>query len=119
MEVCARSIGPKESGVAFVCLKKPPNKILSGAIGNTLKFITKDLDSDHGDEDEYALEDIDVSERDFMLPMKNINLIQFKREWDALGDSVEAVKKYALASKDLQGMLQFISICWHWNCHSH
>ena len=54
----------------------------------------------------YRLEDVEVAASEFIRGVSTINLLDFRRAWEALGgDSgapAESVKKYSLAMTDLQ-----------------
>ena len=60
-----------EQGTVFVAVARPDDAFTSGSIGNTLKFEYKDVDDGEpiGDAqaDEYQLEELEVSESDFVI----------------------------------------------------
>jgi len=94
-------------GITFVCFTRPSKEFNSGTLACTLKFHTRDVDSNgeassSSSEDEYSLEDVEVVESDFMKPDTLINLVSFRRQWDTLGEGSEVVKKYSLGLDNLQ-----------------
>jgi len=59
--------------------------------------------STSGHNDEYQLEEIEVTECDFMRPhYETIGLVEFKNQWDAMGEQQETVKKYSLGLDSTQ-----------------
>lgn len=104
------SIPFETTGICFVVVARPTDgfrkeNFNSGAIANTLKFNVKDVENGEprgvAVEDEYQLEDLDVVENDFMLPVATVRTLDFKRQWESLG-SAQAVKKFSLGLDDLQ-----------------
>jgi len=98
-----------KSGSAFVAFNRPADSFASGSIPCTLKFDVKDVDSQTGDvsevgiEDQYQLEDIEMTEAEFMSPAGHkIGFLEFKRNWETIGGDLEAVKKYSLGVDSLQ-----------------
>jgi hypothetical protein len=57
-------------------------------------------------DDDYQLEEIEVTESDFMRPESSAasGVIEFRRQWESLGDTLETVKKYQFPVESLQGM---------------
>jgi coatomer protein complex subunit gamma len=54
-----------------------------------------------GTEDEYQLEDIEITIADFM---RKTLVTNFQEKWDEIGDEFEAVETYSLSTmKNLQG----------------
>jgi len=86
-------------GVFYVCVKHKPEEYPTGTFANTLKFSVHDVDPASGKpdessyDDEYQLEDIEVSLSDYM---KRTACTNFKEEWDALGEDAEYVDKFNL-----------------------
>jgi len=108
------SIGYKANGATFICLQKPEGLYSAGTISCVLKFFVKDVDVSSGEidavgvEDEYQLEDIELTEADFMQPGSNLGLVEFRRQWESMGDSAEVVKKYSLGLDSLQGAVNAV-----------
>ena len=96
-------------GTTFVVFKRPTDSYTSAAIACTLHFAVREVDEGEvigsegdGVADEYQLEEIEVVESDFMRAGSNIALVEFKRQWEELGETVELVKKYSLGLDNLQ-----------------
>eukprot|EP00456_Euglypha_rotunda_P050852 TRINITY_DN4098_c0_g1_i4.p1 TRINITY_DN4098_c0_g1~~TRINITY_DN4098_c0_g1_i4.p1 ORF type:complete len:228 (+),score=57.12 TRINITY_DN4098_c0_g1_i4:103-684(+) len=106
--IAEQQIKSGASGVSFVCLARPPKSFSSGALTCTLNFMIKDVDAssgevdDHGTEDQYQLEELEVKEGDFMRKGEDIGLTEFKRQWESLAESGEAIKKYSLGLETVQ-----------------
>ena len=97
------------AGMTFVVWKRSDESYTSGGMTCTLHFKVREVDDgevigEEGDgvADEYQLEEIEVVESDFMRAGSNIALVEFKRQWEELGESVELVKKYSLGLDNLQ-----------------
>ena len=97
------------AGVTVVVWKRADDAYTSGAMTCTLHFKVREVDDgevigEEGDgvADEYQLEEIEVVESDFMRAGPNIALVEFKRQWEELGETVELVKKYSLGLDNLQ-----------------
>jgi len=88
----------------FICLRKQEGSSPAATISNTLKFIVKDCDpetlepDEEGYDDEYALEDFELSMADYMVP---ILVGDFKQSWDGLGDENQVVETFQLSMKSL------------------
>lgn len=109
-------------GACFVCFTRPEGVFTSGNITNTMKFFFKDVDSLTGEisdvaiEDEYQLEDIEVTEADFMKPDGSIGLVEFREQWDGIKANnsddpditYEVVKKYTLGLDNLQAAVDAV-----------
>jgi len=80
----------------------------------TLNFFFNDVDTSSGEidqvgvEDQYQLEEMEVKEGDFMRGGEDIGLVEFKRQWESLGDGAEAVKKYSLGLETLQAAVDAV-----------
>jgi coatomer protein complex subunit gamma len=100
------------AGAVFVAFNRPNNHYNSGSISCTLKFTVKEVEdgeiSAEGHDDEYQLEELELSEADFMRAGENIGLVEFRRQWESLGDSVEVVKKYSLGLDSLQSAVDAV-----------
>jgi coatomer protein complex subunit gamma len=90
------------SGIAFVSVARPADSFTMDAAAAVLKYTLKDSEEDPGFADEYRLEDVELTESDFIKPSVAVNLLDFRRAWEGLADSGEALKKYALSMQDLQ-----------------
>ncbi len=116
----AKSIGYQETGVSYVVLQKPRGEagsvsrenFASGPIACTLKFQVQEVENGEPvggtTEDEYQLEDLEVIESDFVLPITTVRTLQFRRQWETLAKVKESVKKCALAYDDLQAAVDAI-----------
>ncbi|KAJ3417379.1 Coatomer subunit gamma-2 [Chytridiales sp. JEL 0842] len=88
-------------GVVYVVYEKPPTIAPSANFSCTLKFIVKECDPSTGEpdeegyEDEYLLEDLELSTADYMLPSF---VADFKRAWEEIGDENEIIETYALTA---------------------
>jgi coatomer subunit gamma len=106
------SIKHGSTGTAFVAFTRPSENFTSGPLHCTLKFTSKEVEdgevAPEGHEDEYALEEVDVSEADFMRAGDNIGLLEFRRQWESLGETVEVLKKYSLNADSLQGAVNAV-----------
>jgi len=98
------------AGACFVCLQRPDSSFSSGTIPNELKFEVREVDNPGGDttEDSYQLEDVEVAEKDFVSAAEPMGLIEFKRQWEALGEAHEQVKKYSLGLDSLQAAVDAV-----------
>lgn len=71
----------------IVCVLQE-NTYSSGSLACTLNFVVKEWDAaaeeeleEEGMEDEYALEDLEVVEADFMKPPASLSLLEFRSQW--------------------------------------
>lgn len=78
-----------------------------------LKFVSKEVDPSTGEpeedgyEDEYQLEDIELSAADYIIP----TYVTFASEWDRLRSGVTATETFALpAMESLKGVSKFYSV---------
>jgi len=101
-------------GSCFVCLRRPADSFSSGSIQNELKFEVKEVDTASGDvsadghEDSYQLEELEVTEKDFVVPSEPMGLVEFKRQWESFGGDAEQVKKYSLGLDNLQAAVDAV-----------
>lgn len=93
-------------GSTYVAISTDLNNITLGTFSNTLKFISKEVDPTTGEpdesgyEDEYQLEDVEVTTADYM---QKTYVVNFNEKWEEIGDEFEVVETYALSStKTLQ-----------------
>ena len=103
------------AGVTLVVFKRPADVFVSGPIACTLHFKVKEVDDGdvvdaegEGVADEYQLEEIEVTESDFMRTGPNMGLVEFKRQWEELGEVVEIIKKYSLGLDNLQSAVSAV-----------
>eukprot|EP00339_Tiarina_fusa_P030037 CAMPEP_0117082228 /NCGR_PEP_ID=MMETSP0472-20121206/57917_1 /TAXON_ID=693140 ORGANISM="Tiarina fusus, Strain LIS" /NCGR_SAMPLE_ID=MMETSP0472 /ASSEMBLY_ACC=CAM_ASM_000603 /LENGTH=572 /DNA_ID=CAMNT_0004810405 /DNA_START=864 /DNA_END=2579 /DNA_ORIENTATION=- len=88
-------------GTTFVIIQKEPESNPTGTFSCTLKFTAKDVDTTTGEpdetgyDDEYQLEEIEVSIGDYMTNWLSPNPTAL---WDKLGEENQLVEKYALGS---------------------
>jgi len=106
------TIAYQQTGTTFVCMSRAEDAFASGTIANTLKFSYKEVDEgevgDFEQEDEYELEPLEVSEADFMRPETSIGLVEFRRQWESVGNGCEVVKKYSLGLDSLQAAVDAV-----------
>lgn len=93
-------------GSSFLCMSRGDSFRL-GSIASTLKFTYKDVEDGEviegsGVDDEYQLEELEVTEADFMRADTSIGLVEFRRQWETFGDNNEVVKKFNLGVGGLQ-----------------
>jgi len=100
-------------GSTYVCIKRASGSFPIGTCQTTLKFLAKDVDSQSGDvdevgyEDEYRLEDLELTTNDYM---QKTFVANFQEKWDLIGDEFEVTEGYALSTmKTLQDAVNEIS----------
>lgn len=90
-------------GSTYVLVGAPGNRPLDCKIPCILKFTVKEIDPSTGEpeedgfEDEYQLEDLDLTSADFV---KKVHVPNFKNCWEELGEEVEIVDEYGLGIKN-------------------
>lgn len=95
--------GEGEAGSTFVCLKKGSGEMATGSVGCSLSFTLKEVDpvsgdvEDEGYEDEYVLEELDISAADYI---KDEPVANFRMAWEALPGESEVAEEYGLGSRD-------------------
>jgi len=88
-------------GATFVALKRQADLFPTGRIEACLKFVTKEVDvasgeaEESGTEDEYQLEEVEITVSDFMQKSFVPN---FQEKWDQIGDEFEVVETYSLST---------------------
>ena len=102
-----------ETGTCFVCFARPDGSYSSGTFTQTLKFLSKEMLGDgevasRGQRDECELDELEMSESDFMLPGPSYGLPEFKQEWEQLGADKEVVKRYALGLASIQAAVDAV-----------
>jgi len=103
------------TGTTYSLLKLPHDLMATvGSCGATLRFVVKDCDpatgqpdTDQGYEDEYLLEEVELSVADYVQRVLKAN---FASAWDEIGDQNELEDTYALsAMKTLEQAVKQIS----------
>lgn len=90
-------------GRCFTVLSRPEGKLALGKFVNILKFTVKEIDpgtgeaEDDGYEDEYQLEDLEVSPADFIKPIAVSN---FRKTWEDLDSETERADDYGLGQRE-------------------
>jgi len=85
-------------GTTYVGIAKEQPVIL-GSVSNTLKFTVKEIDPQTGEpepsgfEDEYQIEDLEISTSDYV---QKTFVANFQEKWEELGPDAEVVEKYSL-----------------------
>jgi len=112
-QIAAPVLTYQVAGTTYVSVKYLPSTYPTGTFTNTLKFVVKEVDpstgevDDSGYEDEYQIEDIEVTISDYI---KRTLSTTFQEEWDKLGEEGEAVATFNLSTmKTLQDAVQEIS----------
>eukprot|EP00249_Psilotum_nudum_P023803 c28985_g1_i1 orf=144-2834(+) len=87
---------------AFVAFAKPEGVYSTGKFANTLRFVVKEVDKDTGEveegvEDEYQLEDLEVTPADYFL---KAGVSNFRNAWESLGADFERIDEYGLGLKE-------------------
>ncbi|CAI5952905.1 unnamed protein product [Closterium sp. NIES-65] len=91
------------TGQTFVALSKPEGALTLGKITNIMKFKVVEVDPNTGDaeeegyEDEYQLEDLEVSSADYV---RKLSVPNFRAAWEAIDPSLERVDEYGLGVRD-------------------
>jgi coatomer protein complex subunit gamma len=92
-----------EVGQCFSVLRRPAGGVASGKMANVLKFVVKEIDPSSGEaeeegyEDEYQLEDVEVSAADFVKPLL---LGNFRGVWEELEPATEREDDYGLGPRE-------------------
>eukprot|EP00898_Chlorokybus_atmophyticus_P002159 jgi/Chlat1/2944/Chrsp2S04678 len=92
-----------EPGQIYVCLKRPAGSCSVGKFINVLKFKIKEVDPSTGDveedgyEDEYQLEDLEVSTTDYI---RKVPVPNFRVAWEALPEENEKVDEYGIGPRE-------------------
>ncbi|BGP23873.1 coatomer subunit gamma [Rhodotorula toruloides] len=97
------SLGPNSDGVVYVSFtRNNPPAYATGSFGNTLRFLSKEIDPDTGEpeedgyDDEYSLEELDLGAADYIVP----SYAAFATEWDRLRSGATAQETFALTALD-------------------
>ncbi|KAI9205702.1 adaptin N terminal region-domain-containing protein [Polychytrium aggregatum] len=106
-------------GSIYVVYRRPDNICPTASFSNVLKFIVKDCDpatgepDEEGYEDEYPLDDVQLSIADYMIP----NYVpEFRKAWEGLGKEAEAVETYSLTAVSsiqaaVSNVIQSLGMC--------
>eukprot|EP01025_Chloroclados_australasicus_P024171 TRINITY_DN2432_c1_g1_i1.p1 TRINITY_DN2432_c1_g1~~TRINITY_DN2432_c1_g1_i1.p1 ORF type:complete len:890 (-),score=110.07 TRINITY_DN2432_c1_g1_i1:397-3066(-) len=90
-------------GQTYVLLKRPEGSISLGKFVSILRFKVKEVDPSSGEaeeegfDDEYQLEDVDITPSDYIKPLPIGN---FKNMWDGLGSEAEMEDEYGLGERE-------------------
>eukprot|EP00217_Crustomastix_stigmatica_P014394 CAMPEP_0183795972 /NCGR_PEP_ID=MMETSP0803_2-20130417/6653_1 /TAXON_ID=195967 /ORGANISM="Crustomastix stigmata, Strain CCMP3273" /LENGTH=902 /DNA_ID=CAMNT_0026040537 /DNA_START=42 /DNA_END=2746 /DNA_ORIENTATION=- len=90
-------------GHVFVCMARPDGALLLGKFVNCLKFTAKEVDPSTGEpeeegfEDEYQLEELEVSSHDYI---QKCGVGNFRKVWDEMDEESERVDDYGLGARD-------------------
>mmetsp|Transcript_26580 Transcript_26580/g.61038 ORF Transcript_26580/g.61038 Transcript_26580/m.61038 type:complete len:926 (+) Transcript_26580:127-2904(+) len=98
---------------AYIVLKKnlPPDSAgtVTASISATLNFLQKEDAGDLGFEDDYAIENVQLTVGDFISP-RALQQGQFKSVWEQLGSQgTEAQQKFSLSLKSLEAAVEAIT----------
>jgi len=91
------------NGETYVILSRPAGSMAVGSFVNILRFTVKEVDPTTGDaeedgyEDEYQLEDIEVTSANYIKPTSVAN---FRKTWEELDTSTEREDDYGLGHRD-------------------
>ncbi|BGP54923.1 hypothetical protein JCM8202_003433 [Rhodotorula sphaerocarpa] len=99
----APSLGPNSDGIVYVSYTRTnPGAFAGGSFGNTLKFVSKEIDPESGEpeedgyDDEYQLEELDLGAADYIVP----SYAAFATEWDRLRSAASVQETFALTALD-------------------
>eukprot|EP00798_Chlamydomonas_sp_ICE-L_P030905 gene30905-35958_t len=90
-------------GHTFTVLARPPNSWALGKMANILRFRVKEVDPSSGEveeegyEDEYQLEDLEVTPADYIKPVVVPN---FRNSWEELNPESEKSDDYGLGHRE-------------------
>ncbi|KAI2503067.1 coatomer subunit alpha [Fragilaria crotonensis] len=105
-EIAADGIAYGETKSCFAVLERDANLALSPCtMACELRFTVVQVDPTTGDaegdtfEEEYPLEDLEISTADFMA---KVSVPDFRKAWDAVGNDNEVLEKFALQFKKLE-----------------
>ncbi|KAK3240866.1 hypothetical protein CYMTET_49332 [Cymbomonas tetramitiformis] len=92
-----------ECGETYVCMKRAEGSFAVGKYACTLKFTVKEVDPSTGEaeedgyEDEYQLEDIEVSVLDYLQKTAVSN---FRKSWEDIDEEMEQTSVYGLGARE-------------------
>jgi len=113
-QIAAPVLQYQVSGTTYVSVKYLASAHPTGTFTNTLKFIVSEVDPSTGEvdegsgyEDDYQIEDIEVSINDYI---KRTIVMSFQESWDELGEEEEAVATFNLSTmKSLEDAVKEIT----------
>ena len=91
------------AGSTFVAFQFQSGTRVSAKFACVMKFTSKEVDPSSGEpeedgyEDEYTLEDVDVSPLDFIKPLSSLN---FRKAWEEISDENERSDDYGLGTRE-------------------
>eukprot|EP01119_Soliformovum_irregulare_P006120 TRINITY_DN1789_c0_g1_i1.p1 TRINITY_DN1789_c0_g1~~TRINITY_DN1789_c0_g1_i1.p1 ORF type:complete len:880 (+),score=318.49 TRINITY_DN1789_c0_g1_i1:276-2642(+) len=98
---------------SFVLLTRPADTLALGTLANSLKFRSKEIDPSTGEpeeggyEDEYQLENIELTTSDYV---QKTFVPNWAEKWEELGDEFEVMETYSLSStKNLNDAVRDVS----------
>ncbi|KAL3269215.1 hypothetical protein HHI36_008297 [Cryptolaemus montrouzieri] len=121
-EISCPKLPYNETGTCYVILKFPENDLPNtiGTFGAVLKFIVKDCDpttglpdTDEGYDDEYMLEDLEITLGD---QIQKVNKVSWNTAWDEADQSyIEMEDTYSLSSMNtldeaVKSIIQFLGL---------
>ncbi|KAL8168169.1 hypothetical protein V2J09_009669 [Rumex salicifolius] len=98
-----RSLPYDSPGQTFIAFQKPEGVPAAGKFSNILRFIVKEVDPSTGEaeeegvEDEYQLEDLEVTASDYM---QKVGVSNFRNAWESMDPEGERVDEYGLGSRE-------------------
>jgi len=114
-DVVLASLPFESPGTTYVCVKRSsPETFATGTFPCTLKFNAREIDPSTGEaeeggyEDEYQLEDVELTTADYV---QRVNIPgTFQERWEEIGDEFEVVETYTLSTmKNLQDAVKEVS----------
>lgn len=102
LTVPLRRMSYNEAGQVFVLLRRAANSLAFGTVMPTMRFKVKEIDPSTGEaeedgyNDEYQLEDFEVSAADYIKPEPVQN---FRNAWEELGPESEMADDYGLGQR--------------------
>ncbi len=111
-EIPAEAIKYGETASCFTLLQRNDGvPIETSEFTCTLHFNVVQVDPATGEdesdafEEEYPLEDLEVSTADFMA---KVSVLDFRKSWETVGNSNEVLEKYALQFKDMESAVSSV-----------
>ncbi|KAI9140271.1 adaptin N terminal region-domain-containing protein [Paraphysoderma sedebokerense] len=100
--ISAKRLIYNEVNRVYVAFKKVPGSVPLATFSTALKYIIKDCDpntfepdSEEGYDDEYQLEEVDLSIADYMIASA---VPDFSRKWEELGQATEVIETFQLTA---------------------
>ena len=114
-EIPAESIKYGEIASSFTVLKRNVDQPIEASTWNcTLHFGIVQIDPTTGEdasdafEEEYPLEDFEITSSDFMA---KISVPDFRNAWETMGNTNEVVEKFALSHKNIENAINAVVKC--------